>query len=507
MPIREQIADAISGGQLTEARNSVDTLQQQHREVLAETRKLSREVENLKEGGGMLAEGYADCTWNNRIALDQQWQVLSGSHQLRIIQKSEVDIYHDLLNYAYQFCPLIKGAIDIKTRYTFGLQFSIESEIESNKKTIKVIQEDLKNQFTFFSSQAIAEADHDLQKAGNLYIAIWWKLNPIQIRFWSSYEIADVIMDPQDSIPMFYIRSLGNGKTKAYPSIFNTKYAGIVNQEGVSAIIDNDILVYHLAEGKDLKQKWALSPYTAALRWNRFYEGFLIDFATIVQLIRKYAAMFTTSGGDAQVNALKDQFDHEQHGHHKGQIADTLITTEGNDFKVIDAGNSKIVGLSDSRPYLLQVCTVSGVPENMLTGNPQTGNRASAEELATNFLPVIEERQTAWAGAFKMIFTRILGNTDFDISFPPIRSQDAITYLQGLTSIAMNPTTGTLTGVIQPVDVIRAVYESLDLKLPADTDIDDMAAFLLDKMNQSPGLAAAIERLTEAATKLQGAEA
>jgi len=498
--IREQIADTLTGGQLTQTREQLTSLTGRYQDVLSETRKLSRDIENLKEG-------YADQSWDNRLNLDRHWLLISGYQQQRVIQKSDVDLYHDLLNYGYQYSPLIRGAIDLKTRYTFGLSFSFQSEKRNNRNILNAIRDDPKNQMAVFGSQALTEADHELQKGGNIFLAIYHRLNPVQIRLWSSYEIGDIITDPDDAdMPMFYVRSWmdasGTSHTKAYPSVFNTRYAGMVNQDGISATVDKDIIVFHLAEGKGLKQKWALSPYTAALPWNRAYEGFLLDFAAIVQMIRKYTTMFTTKGGEAQVAALSTQFNHEQHGHHKGQVGNQLIATEGNDFKVVDAGSSKIVGPADSRYYLMQFCTATGIPENMLTGNPQTGNRASAQELTSNFLPLIEERQTAWADTFKTIFTRILGNADFEISFPPLRSQDALTYLQGLNATAMT-TQGTITGVVRPIDYIKAVYESLDLKLPDDQSVDEMAASLLDKMNQDPVMAGAIERLATAATKMQ----
>lgn len=498
----EQIADTITGGLLTRTREDFNLLTNQNLDLLAETRKLSRDIENLKEG-------YADGSWDSRLNLDRHWLLVSGYQQHRVIQKADVDLYHDLLNYGYQFSPLIKGAIDIKTRYTFGLSFNITSQNNKNKSIIDAIKNDPKNRLSVFGAQALIEADHELQKGGNIFFAIWMKTNPVQVRVWSSYEIVDVITDPNDAdLPMFYIRSWvdngGKQHTKAYPSVFNTKYAGIVNLDGVTAQVDKDVIVYHMAEGRGLKQKWALSPLTSALPWNRAYEGFLLDFAAVVQMIRKYTSMFTTKGGDAQVSALGSQFRRDQHGPHT--VGNQLIATEGNEFKVVDAGSSKIVGPGDSRHYLMQFCTSTGVPENLLTGNPQIGNRASAQELTTNFLPLIEERQTAWTGTFRAIFSLILGNVDFEISFPPLRSQDALTYLQGLISTATlgNPSGG-LAGVIRPVDLITAIYESLDLNLPNDTIVDEMVASLLDKMNQDPDMSAAIDRLAVAASRLQEA--
>jgi hypothetical protein len=497
----DEIADTLSRGKLTQAREQITHLTGQYREVLSETRKLSRDIENLKEG-------YADQSWDNRLNMDRHWLLISGYQQQRVIQKSDVDLYHDLLNYGYQYSPLIRGAIDLKTRYTFGLSFNITSENNKNKAIIEAIRNDPKNRLAVFGAQALTEADHDLQKGGNIFFAIWTKTTPVQVRVWSSYEIADIITGPNDAdLPLFYVRSWldssGTQHKKAYPSVFNTRYAGVIDQDGVSAPVDKDVVVFHMAEGKGHRQKWALSPYTAALPWNRAYEGFLLDFAAIVQMIRKYTTMFTTTGGTAQVSAVSTQFSADQRGSGGRQVGNQIVATEGNDFKVVDAGSNKIVGPADSRYYLMQFCTATGIPENLLTGNPQTGNRASAQELTANFLPIIEERQTAWAETFRTIFSRILGNEEFEISFPPLRSQDALTYLQGLNSTAMNQ--GTLTGIVRPEDYIKAVYESLDLKLPDDAAVDEMVMSLMDKITQNPDMAAAVERLAVAASKLQEA--
>lgn len=491
-------------------KSAIQQVQAQNLDLLAENRRLARDIENLKDG--MFSEDYAGSSWTNRLTRDRSWLLLSGSEMHRVIQKSDVDLYHDLLNYYYHFSPLIRGAIDLKTRYTFGLYYSIQATKEGedrNKATIEAVLQDPANRVAMFGYKAMAEIDRDLQKGGNVFLAIWPKINPIQVRAWSSYEIQDIVTNPNDAdIPLFYIRSWAGAddkqKKKAYPSIFNQDPEKYVDALGSDIEIDTDILVYHVHEGRGLRQKWALSPYTAALPWNRAYEGFLLDFAAIVQMIRKYTTMYTTKGGDAQLTALSTQFNHEMHGHHKNQIGNQLIATEGNDFKVIDAGSNKIVGLSDSRQYLMQFCTAVATPENMLTGNPQTGNRASAQELTANFLPSIEERQTLWGDTFRDIFEVILENRDFEVSFPPIRSQDALTYLDELTRTAtLGSSTGTLAGTIQPIDYIKAAYEALDLKLPDGVTLDAMAAALLDKAMQSPDLSAAIDRLTAAATRLQ----
>jgi len=506
--IRDQIADTISGGHLSESRKALTDLGAKYTNLSAETRKLSRQVETLKEGG-VVSEGYADHSWHDRLAMDSKWQQLSGYANHRVIQKSDVDLYHDLVSYAYQFSPLIKAAIDIKTQYTFGLSFSIESEVESNKATIDEIMGDPRNRLLMFGAQAIAEADRELQKGGNIYIAIWWKARIPQIRVWSSYEITDVLMSPDDAIPMFYVRTWtntrGEQRRTAYPSLFNTDYAGGVTINGVYQDVDPNVRVYQMSEGRGLRQKWAISPLASALPWNRTYEGFLLDFAAIVQMIRKYSTMFTTKGGEGQVSALQTQFSHEQHGHHANEIGNGIVATEGNDFKVIDAGSGKIVGPQDSRYFLLQVCTSTRVPENMLTGNLQTGNRASAQEMTANFLPIIEDRQTMWDETLTEVFATILDNRDFTVSFPPIRSQDALTYLQTLTQAATLGQAGKFAGTIRPEDFIRAAYEAMDLKVPDDATIDEMVQGIIDMIATDPAATDALNNLTQATNDMTAA--
>jgi hypothetical protein len=508
-PPTEQIAERITGGQLSAARSALQEIGQKYTDLYSETRKLSREVEHLKDGGGMLAEGYADASWNNRLDLDRNWLVISGYQNHRVIQKTDENLYHDLLNYAYQYSPLLKAAIDIKTRYTFGLSYSVESEDEGTKELIAAIMDDPRNNAAMFGARAVSESDRELQRAGSLYFAIWPGAYPVpQVRVWTAYDIVDVLTDPNDSdTALFFVREWTDNSLVShravYPSVFNPVDSNTVTISGVDVTVDNSIRVYQMCEGRGIRQKWTISPLAAALPWNRAYEKFLLDFAVVVEMLRKYSTMFTTKGGDAQVTALQGQFAHDQSGHHANQLGNMLVGTEGNDLKVIDAGSGKIVGPADSRFYLLQICAVTGVPENLLTGNPQTGNRASAQELTTNFLPIIEERQTLWDDAFTAIFRAILGpDADFDVSFPPLRTQDALTYLQTLTQAATLGQAGKLAGTIRPEDFIRAAYEAMDLKVPDDATVDEMVADLIDRMNSDPGMAGALDNLTRATNNL-----
>ena len=491
-PLNEKIADRLTGGGLTEARARVAELGRQYTDLYSETRKLTRQIEKLKEGG-TLSEGYADRSWNDRLSLDHHWVTLSGYGNHRIIEKKDVDDYHDLMSYSHQYCPLIRAAVDIKTQYTFGQAYTITSENDANKAAIDAILNDPRNRHALFGAQAISEADKELQKGGSVYFALWQDEDPVQVRLWTSYEIADVILDPNDGdTPLYYVRTFldasGKQKTVAYPSIYNDNPEANLNGAGFGYTVDPSIIVYQMCEGRQAKQKWALTPYTPALIWNRAFEQFLLDFAAIVQIIRKYATMFTTKGGEAQVSSLQTQFAADPESG-SPDLGSSLISTEGNDFKVIDAGSNKIVGPADSRFFLLQFCASVRIPENMLCGNAQTGNRASAQELTANFLPTIEERQTMWTETFREIFTFILDDPEFEVSFPPIRTQDAQTYVATLLAAAK---------YMQPRDVIKAVYEACDIKIPKDAEIDALVDKIETQIAASPDESNALNSLTQA---------
>ena len=58
--------------QLAEARTALQEVSQKYTDLYSETRKMSRELETLKDGGAMFLEGYADASWNNRLELDRK---------------------------------------------------------------------------------------------------------------------------------------------------------------------------------------------------------------------------------------------------------------------------------------------------------------------------------------------------------------------------------------------------------------------------------------------------
>ena len=193
----------------------------------------------------------------------------------------------------------------------------------------------------------------------------------------------------------------------------------------------------------------------------------------------------TPSTNQGTVNAIGAQFAGNQANMgtplQSNPSGSMLTMGGGNEYKVVDAGSNKVVGPKDSRLFTLQVCAATGVPETILTGDPSTGNLATAKELTGPFMMLIEGRQSMWADVWKNLceyLFRLQGkDVQVKVTFPPITQEDANDRIQAIVSAATLDSK-MWAGTMSIKDVVRAVYTTLDIEITDDelADIADMAA-------------------------------
>ena len=495
-----------------------DPLAKMHEDLVIRYNNLALEMEQRIDGG-QLSESLSDLDWANRIDKDFLWIRTSGANapQFRYMTKEIIDMYADIAAFMAVYNPLVKRIVDVKTQFTFALDYSITSD--TGQDTIDEIKKDDLNQQVFFGHQAIVDIDGELQKSGNVFIAIW--PDKKQVRAWSNYEIRDIVTDSEDACrPLFYLRSWlddkGSEHRKAYPSVFvqpgdmpTSKTA--LSHLGSNYEVDRDAVVYHLSAKKGIKQKFALSELVAVCRWARPHEQFLQDFAAIVQALRKYTHMMTTKGTASQASAIANQFKGDTN--YMGTplqskpTGSMVVAQEGNDLRVVDAGSGKIVGIEGARSFLLMITAASGVPETYLTMDPSTGNLATAKQISPVFIMLIQERQTAWKNALTIVFKMLLDSDDFEVSFPPIRD-NVEAYITAVNAIATLGQAGKWAGTLVAKDYLKAVYEALEWKLPDDDVLDTMAAALEASgamPAELPGIDAGLDAIAQAANGLMEA--
>lgn len=463
----------FNGKALAEANSKINTLQGALTETVMEARALTRKVEMMEEKQEESASGL----YGLRLQRDIGWTQLTGN-ALNKIQKSHLDSYAQTAEFFYLFNPLIKRAVDVRTLFTFsrGYDLSVdEASIKIKEKYIDPVIEDPYNEGAFTSQQAIEENDRILQETGNLFIAVFAGTTP-GIRTIRMEEITDIIRDENDSgRVLFYKRQFVTGtksKVVYYPDINNADRKTGANLIGV----DWNVHILHVYTNKIRGLGFGMTDLAAACRWADAQGKFLEDWGAVVRAIRKYSSVVQTSGGQSTVNAITAQFAGSTANMNtplqSNPAGSSLVMGQGNDLKVVDAGSGKIVGPKDSRLFTLQVCAATGVPETILTGDPSTGNLATAKELTGPFLTMIESRQELWASVIKRLVQFILRSAGqkgvmVKVSFPPLSDYDVNDRIQALVSAATMDSK-MWANTMSPADFVRAIYETLDIEISED---------------------------------------
>lgn len=493
--------------------------------IMATVKQLTKTVEDMsaainnltmqiEDGSATVEENYS-ATWSNRIDRDFQWvSVHSGAiNRVKNITKDIVDAYADQSAFLYTYNPLIKRVVEVKSQFTFARDFTITSK--SGKNAAESIYLDPLNQQGFFSHQAITEIDSELQQSGNVFIALW--KDSKQVRAWSSYEIADIILDKEDACrPIMYLREWVDEDDqihrRAYPSIYVQSRdvslrQGYVSWQGKDYEIDQDISILHVSTNKGIKQKFALSELVAACPWAMAHQKYIEDWGAIVAALRKYTHIVQTNGSSKKAGAIASQLSGNTNymgtPFQSNPAGSTLVMQEGTDMKVVSAGKGMAVGPEDSRYFLLMVCAATSVPETYLTMDPSTGNLATAKEIGPVFIQMIETRQTLWKNAFNIILKFFTENDDYEVSFPPIRANiDA--YVDNVNKFAWGKD-NKWTGAVTCRDYVIATYEALEWKLPPEDELDLIVADFEMRMQNSGEGESELSSLTQATKDLEAA--
>jgi len=202
-----------------------------------------------------------------------------------------------------------------------------------------------------------------------------------------------------------------------------------------------------------------------------------------MRTIRKYSTMVSTpSTNQSTINAIGASFAGDTNSMNtplQSNPSGSMLTMGGgNEYKVVDAGSSKVMGPADVRQFYIMVCTASGVPETLLTGDPSTGNLATAKELSGPFMTLIESRQEMWADVWRTLCNYLLtiqGYKDIQIkvSFPPLMQENINDRINAIVSAATLDSK-VWAGTMSMRDVVREINQTLTVEL-SDDEVNEIA--------------------------------
>lgn len=437
--------------------------------------------------------------------------------------------------------PLIRRAVNVWAFYVWGQGVQIKGRDPQINEVVQTFLDDHGNREEIFGHSARSENERTLHTDGNLFFTLFTnpKSGHVRVRSIPVDEITDVIRNPDDRLePWFYVRQWNQvmvdgsvkGRKAYYPDwrFRPAQRATSVNHVGV----EWDSPVYHVKVGGLKGAKFGIPEVYASLDWAKAHTKFLEDQATIWRSLSKFA--WKASGSKRARASVKQRL-----GSTLGQggqaetnppptVGAVALTPTGGDFTPISKSGATI-NPEDAKQLRLMVGAGNGLPDTILSGDPDQGNLATAKTLDRPTELAMRDRQMLWADVHrdligyqllqvaksKMARRRLPGarvvldpvlddelvvfpeavDATVDVVFPPILEQDMPEVVKSIVEAASVPGMPA-DKVVQLILVALGVEDVDELMEQVEEDLAVVQQARADPTGDK--LAAAVESLSEA---------
>jgi len=393
-----------------------------HDQLLQEVLIRDDSVELYQEALAELELAIEDTGWM-RLTLEGQREFTRSGLQ-RLIR---------LARLMYLKNPLIKRSSLLEAYYVWGRGVTIKARTASVNDLIQAFLDDPGNQKVFSGHEARLKNCVGFRVEGNVFFALFtdpatgW----VQIRSLAVDEVQDIICNPDDvAEPWFYRRAwtettidakataagqaARTQKTAYYPDIaYNPndqpKKFGTVE-------IRWDSPVFHMTRGNLPGMRFGVPEDYSAFDWARAVKENLEAYANRMQALSQFAWKFTTKGGKAGVAAAVNRLGSSIGAAPSGSLVErnpppvkgsTLVQSQATDMAPFQIAGAT-VSPEEGRRLGLMVSAGTGWPDTMLFGDADAGSLATATSLDRPTELAMENMQTTWAGAYKVILNYVI---------------------------------------------------------------------------------------------------
>src|SRR5574343_1228723 len=383
---------------------------------------------------------------------DQGWIKLFGGG--KELSKSALNTLYDLGRAYWLKNPLIRRAVEIQALYVFAQGMTIQADHEPVDVVIQRFLKDRKNYNSISSHQAWMQNERDLALSGNLFFALFTtpETGRVIVRTIPFYEIAEIVCNPDDfKEPWFYRREFmittfddttGNTSERTeiqyYP---DWKYDPDEKPDQIGSYKVNwDSPVYHVKTNCLPDMKYGVSELYSAIDWSQAYKRFLENWGKLTEAYTRFAWGITTKGGQAKVSAAKARMeklfaktdpntDEDLEGTVRTKqlpVGGVFTSTEGVTLNAIRTQGAT-TSMEDARRLMLMVASASGIPEQILTGDPSTGNLATAKAMERPLELQFRNRQTFWVDTWWDLCQSVIDQAIEAGELPGIKEEDPYT--------------------------------------------------------------------------------
>lgn len=403
----------------------------------------------------------------------------------------------------YLVHPLIQRAVDVKSYYTWSQGCTVQANDQKIQDMIvSPMMENDANRAELYSHAGRLGTCVDQQVDGNIFFALFTNgYGDVSVRSVPTEQIIEILSREGDGkIVTFYRRMWTeevlneltgamehHQKEELYP---DWRYHPRRKPEKFGSLKVNwDAPIMHRKTGGFKAMKFGVPETYAALEWARAYKGFLEDWHTLVKSLSRFAWQATTKGRKGK--ALKRKLEDETKPRieeaaeppipRPKRIGDAWIGKDGDSLTPIPKTGAT-VSSDDARPSRLMIASAMGLPDTILSGDPQQGALATAKTLDRPTELMMLSMQTMEAEREQDIFRYAVDAKVRALQLPGKEVQDPRT---GLWII--EPTGDTAVGVTFPPILEHDVKESVEAIVAAATlqgksDAETMPFELVSKM-------------------------
>jgi len=358
---------------------------------------------------------------------DQGWNVLSSTSN-KEFSRDGLRTINYMARLYFLKNPLIRRAVLTQTQYVFGQGVNIQAV---NPQIDEVVQEFInhsKNKAELTEHQALMVKETELQCFSNHFFVFFINISngEVRVRTIPCDEIDEIITNPEDAKDVWYYKRMWTSEgvdvsTGQYRQTSQTAYypdwrykptSWPATIGGQPVMKDNPI--YHVSVNRLSDMKFGVSEIYSAIDWARAYKEFLENWASIVKAYSRFAWRLTApkGSGAAGVASLKAKLQ-------------STIGTAGTETKPAPATGSMAIGspgvglepirtagaqtsAEDGRYLRLMVSSATGIFEHYLTGDPSTGNLATAKAMELPMLIMFQDRQQLWSSVLGEIIDFVI---------------------------------------------------------------------------------------------------
>lgn len=385
-----------------------------------ENTNLREELAQVKNSELLLLESIT--TLEQQIQ-EQGWTQLWGGDS-RNLSRAALKTLNELARVHWMKNPLIRRAVLTQALYVFGQGMTVKGQHPRVDQVVQKVMKDRKNQVSISSQPAMMTHELELALFGNLFYVFFTDSTTgrLIVRTIPESEISEIITNPDDiQEPWYYKREYDTNLLDTQTGSVTPKrvaeyhpdwtYTPTTKPDNIGgAPIIWDAPVFHVKVNALTDMLFGVSEIYSAIDWAKAYKTFLENWSKLVEAYAKIAWNVTTAGGTTKIAAAKAKIEalvaadttQKLRTEKQAPVATSLVHGNAVKFEPIKTAGAT-TSAEDGRQLRLMICSASGIFEHYLTGDPSTGNLATAKAMERPMELQFRNRQRLWISVYQQI--------------------------------------------------------------------------------------------------------